>query len=85
MFFMCIWPDLVNGRTFVGSGQNHLARHNERGKKTRQIEEEAVRQHQGVERPGVRQAPTGSGEQRKMEETGCLIICDAPTTLPVEG
>ena len=25
---------------FIGSGQNHLARHSERGKKTRQTEEE---------------------------------------------
>ena len=26
---------------FIGSGQNHLARHSERGKKTKQTEEEA--------------------------------------------
>ena len=30
---------------FIGSGQNHLARHSERGKKTRQTEEEVGRQH----------------------------------------
>ena len=41
------------------------------GKKTRQTEEEMGRQHQGIDRPGVRQVPEGSGEQRKMEETGC--------------
>ena len=39
---------------FIRSGQNHLARHSERGKKTRQIEEEVGRQHQGMNRPGVR-------------------------------
>ena len=30
---------------FIVSGQNHLARHSERGKKTRQTEEEVGRQH----------------------------------------
>ena len=62
---------------------NHLARHNVRGKKTRRTKEEVGRQHQGKDRPGVRQVPEGSGEQGKMEETGCEIICAAPTTLAV--
>ena len=70
---------------FIRSGQNHLARHSERGKKTRQTEEEVGRQHQGMDRPGVRQVPEGSGEQGKMEKTGCEIICGAPTTLAVKG
>ena len=30
------------------------------------------------------QVPEGSGEQGTMEETGCEIICDAPTTLAVK-
>ena len=42
---------------FIRSGQNHLARHSEREKKTRQTEEEMGRQHQGMDRPGVRQIP----------------------------
>ena len=62
-----------------------FARHDEKGKKTRQTEEEMVRQHQGMDRPGVRQVPEGSGEQGKMEDTGCEIICGAPTTLAVKG
>ena len=70
---------------FIRSGQNHLARHNKRRKKTRQTEEEVGRQHQGMDRPGVRQVPKGSGEQRKINETGCEIICGAPTTLAVKG
>ena len=70
---------------FIKSGQNHLARHRERGKKTRQTEEEVGRQHQGMDRPGVRQVPEGSGERGKMEETGCEIICGAPTTLMAKG
>ena len=70
---------------FIRSGQNDLARHSERGEKTRQTEEEVGRQHQKVDRPGVRQVQEGSGEQGKMEETGCEIICGAPTTLEVKG
>ena len=38
-----------------------------------------------MDRPGVRQVPEGSGEQRKIEETGCEVTCDAPTTLAVQG
>ena len=70
---------------FIRSGKNHLASHSERGKKMRQTEKEVGRQHQGMDRPGVRQVPEGSGEQEKMEETGCEIICGGPTTLTVKG
>ena len=42
-------------------------------------------QHQGMDRPGVRQVPDCSGEQGKMEKTGCEIICGVPTTLAVKG
>ena len=70
---------------FIRSGQNHLTRHSERGKKTRRTKEKVGRQHQGVDRPGVRQVPQGSGEQGKMEKTGCKIICSALTTLTVRG
>ena len=52
---------------------------------TRQTEEEVGRQHQGMDRPGVRQVPEGSGEQGKMEKTGCEIICGALMTLMVKG
>ena len=60
---------------------NHLARHSERGKKKRQTGEEVGRQHQGMDRPGVRQISEGSGKQRKMQETKCGVFCGAPTTL----
>ena len=69
----------------IRTGQNHLAGHSERGKKTRQTEEELGRQHQRMDRPGVRQVPVGSGEQEKIEKIGCKIICGAPTTLAVKG
>ena len=68
---------------FIRSGQNHLARHSERGKKTRQTEEAVGRQKQGMDRPELRQVPEGSGELGKMKETGCEIICGAATTLAV--
>ena len=32
--------------------------------------------HQGMDRPGVCQVSEGSGEQGKMEETGCEIFCE---------
>ena len=66
---------------FVRSVQNHLARRSERGKKTRHTEEEVGWQRQGMDRPGV-QVPAEN--RKKMEETGCEIICGAPTTLAVK-
>ena len=54
---------------FIRSGQNHLARHSERGKKTRQTEEKVGRQHQGMDRLGVQQVPEGSGEQERNGES----------------
>ena len=39
----------------------------------------------GMDRLGVCQVPEGSGEQGKMEETGCEIICGAPKTPAVKG
>ena len=58
--------------------------HSERGKMRRQTEEEVGRQ-QKIDRPGVHQVLVGSGEQGKMEETGCKIICGAQMTLTVKG
>ena len=55
------------------------------GRRHGRQEEEVGRQHQGKDRPGVRQVTEGSGEQRKTEETGCEIICGVPTTLAVKG
>ena len=48
-------------------------------------EGEVGRQHQGMDRRVGHQVPEGSGEQKKMEETSCEIICGAPTTLAVKG
>ena len=49
-----------------------------------QQQKEVGRQHQGMDRPGVRQVPEGSREQGKMEETGCEVICGALTTPAVK-
>ena len=68
----------------VSSGRNHPAGHSERGKKTRQIQGEVGRQHQEMDKLGVRQVQEGRGEQKKMEETGCEIICDTPITIAVK-
>ena len=70
---------------FIRSGQDHLARHSEIGKKTRETEEEVGGQHQGMDMLGVRQVPEGSGEQGKTEKTGCEIICGALTIFAVKG
>ena len=59
---------------FIGSGQNHLERYSERGKKTRQTEGQVGRQHQGMDRPGVRQVPEG-----------IIIIIIIPLTARVVG
>ena len=68
-----------------GLAKTILQWHSEREKKTRRTKEEVGRQHQGMDRPGVRLVLEGSGEQGKMEKTGCEIICGAQTTLAVEG
>ena len=74
------------GHVFRSSGvaKKHLARLSERGKKTRQTEEEVGRQHLGMDSPGVWQVSEGSGEQGKMEKTGCKVICGAPATPAVK-
>ena len=56
-----VWTCLL----FIWFGQNHLARHSERGKKTRQTEKEAGRQPQGMDRPGVCQVPEAVENREK--------------------
>ena len=67
--------------TFIRSGQKPSCKAQSKREKTTQTDEAVGRQHQGMDRPVVRQVPQDSGEQGKMEETGCEIICGAPTTL----
>ena len=64
------------------------ARYSERGKKTKQTTtttKKVGRQHQEMDSPGVRQVQEGSEEQRKLEETGWVVICGAPTTPAFKG
>ena len=43
------------------------------------------RHYQGMDRTGGQQVPEGSGQQEKMEGTGCEVICGAQVTLVVKG
>ena len=47
--------------------------------------QQAIPAPQGMDRPGVRQVPEGSGDQGKMERTGFEIICGARASLTVKG
>ena len=59
---------------FNRSGQNHLARHSERGKKTRQTEIEVERQQREWTGLGFAKSHRAVENREKMEETGCEII-----------
>ena len=70
---------------FIRSSQNHLARHSEREKKTRQTEEEwedNIREWTGLEFGKSQRAVEN---REKKEETGCEVICGAPTTPAGKG
>ena len=58
---------------FIRSGQNHFVSHSRRGK-TRWTKKAVGRQHPRMDNAGVWQVPEGSGEQGKLEKTGCKII-----------
>ena len=67
------------------SGQNHLPRLNKRGKKTRQTKkswEDNIREWAGL---AFAKSQRAVENREKVEETGCKIICGAPTTLGVKG
>ena len=78
-------PCEPDGGLFDMAGDRFLRNQLEHRGAGSQAGEGVGRQHEGLDRPGVRQVPEGSGEQGKMEETGCKIICGAPTTLAVKG
>ena len=69
---------------FIRPGQNDLARHSERGKKTRQTGEKVGRQHQGWTGLEFGKSQRTGENREKMEETGREIIYGAPTTLAVK-
>ena len=69
----------------IRSGQNNPARHSERGKKTRQTRGRGGKTTSGNGQAWSSKVPEGSGEQGKIEKTGCKIIYGAPTTLAVKG
>ena len=66
----CVWSCLP----FIRSGQNHLARHSERGKKTRQTEEEVGRQHQGMEFAKFQRAVENRETWRKLGVKSSVLL-----------
>ena len=74
-----VWSCLL----FIRSGQNYLARHSEWGKKTRQTKEEVGRQHQGIERPGVRQSQRAveNREEWKKRVVKSSVVPQRPSRL----
>ena len=62
---------------FVRSGQNHLARHGERGEKTRQTEEEVGKQHQewsGLEFAKSQRAVENREKWRKLVVKSSVVL-----------
>ena len=56
-----------------------------KAKRTWQTEKEVGRQHQGMDRPGVRQVPEGSLEREEWRKLVVKSIFGAQTTLAVKG
>ena len=76
-----VWPKLSCKVLWKGEEEKAC----ERGKKTRQTEEEVednIREWTGLEFGKSQRAVE---KKEKMEETGCEIICGAPTTFAVKG
>ena len=76
-----VWPKPFGKAQWKGGRRQGRQKKRSTSKNPSETE---IRQHQKMDRPGVRQVPGGSGEQGKMEETGCEIICGAPTILAVK-
>ena len=76
-----VWSCFLSFR----SGQNHLERHSERGRRQgrqRKRWEDNIREWTGLE---FGKSQRAVGEQGKMEKIGRKIIFSAPTTLVVKG
>ena len=56
-----------------------------KGEEDKADRKQVERQHQEMDRPGLRQVPEADGKQREMKETGCEVICGAQTTPAVKG
>ena len=67
-----VWSCLLN----ITSSQNHLARHSERGKKTRQTEEEVedkIREWTGLEFAKSQKAVENEGKWRKLVAKSSVV------------
>ena len=65
---------------FIRSGQNYLGRGRRQYRQKKRWEDN-IREWTGLE---FAMGPEGSGEERKMEESGCEAICGGPTTPEVK-
>ena len=69
---------------FIRPGKNHLARHSERGKKTRQTEEQVGRQDQGMEFTKSQRAVENRQKWRKLKikkiwnRVDCILLTSRP-------
>ena len=70
---------------FIRSGKNHLARHSERGKKTRQTEKGGGKTPSENGQAWSSLSPRGQWRTGENGEKVCKIICGTPKTLAVEG
>ena len=66
--------------TIIWPSKEDHAGHSEGDQKTGTTADEVGRQHQRVDRHGLRQFSEGGGGQREMEQCCCQIIVAAPTT-----
>ena len=64
------------------SGQNHLAKHSDGGKKTRQTEEEVGRQHQGMGRRGGREVGGWGGGWGQWRTEKCRKLVVQSSVVP---
>ena len=66
-------------------GQNHLAKHSERGEGDKADKGRGGKTTSGNGQAWSSASPRGQWRKGKMEKTGCKIIFGAPTTFAVKG
>ena len=74
-----------NHKPLARSSRNHLARHSERGEEDKEDRGRGGKTTSENGQAWTSASPRGQWKTGKMEETGCEVICGAPTTLAVKG
>ena len=70
---------------FIRFGQNHLARHSERGEENKADKGRGGKTTSGNGQAWSSPSPRGQWRTGKMEKIRCEITCGAPMTLTVKG